>query len=401
MDIVSKITGNTLSATEFNQIPTELENLITSSSQTVSDAVLNQDTIAVSRYAANNFYIDSGTADNYVLTLASSFTNPVSATVGYFVGMTIRFRAGNAGTGGAAIVNVGGAGDKSLKEADGTTNPTSIPTTIDTEWRYDGTVFRKVNLVVAATESAAGIAKLPKQITIANNATDANNDIDFSAGNFIVSDGSAQGYAASIETKRLDATWAAGNNAGGLAAGLTKTNLLWYHCFKLLNPTTGVTGSGYDTSVNATNLLADAAVISAGFTKYAWRNAIFVNSSGNIESFKQDGRTITFAPVAVFNNTLVGTTFSTFTPRAPTGIRVKCLLSGVIDGGSAVNGMIVKDKISGFQKQVIYADSNDGGGEFFQFCDLSPAIDIAKSAVTTLDDFIVYSIGWEIPDNLY
>ena len=160
MDIVSKINGNTLSATEFNQMPTELETLITSSGQTVSDAILNQDTIAVSRYAANNFYIDSGAADAYVLTLAASMTNPVSATVPYFIGMTIRFRAGNAGTGGAATVNVNGAGVKSLKEADGSTNPLSIPTTEDTEWRYDGTVFRKVNLVAPASTTLAGIVEL-------------------------------------------------------------------------------------------------------------------------------------------------------------------------------------------------------------------------------------------------
>jgi hypothetical protein len=144
MDIVSKINGNTLSATEFNQMPTELEALQTSSGQTSSDAVLNQVSIGVARYAANNFYIDSGAADAYVLTLAASMTNPVSATVPYFIGMTIRFRAGNAGTGGAATVNVNGAGVKSLKESDGTTDPTSIPTTEDTEWRYDGTVFRRV-----------------------------------------------------------------------------------------------------------------------------------------------------------------------------------------------------------------------------------------------------------------
>lgn len=149
MDIVSKITGNTCSATEFNQIPTELEAVQTSSGQTSSDAILNQVSIGVSRYAANNFYLDSGTADNYLLTLAASMTNPVSATVGYFIGMTIRFRAGNAGTGGAATVNVNNAGVKSLKEADGTTNPSSIPTTEDSEYRYDGTVFRKVNVTPA------------------------------------------------------------------------------------------------------------------------------------------------------------------------------------------------------------------------------------------------------------
>jgi hypothetical protein len=141
MDIVSKINGNTVSGTEFNQIPTELEALQTSSGQTSSDAILNQVSIATSRYAANNFYIDSGTANAYILTLAASMTNPVSATVGYFIGMEINFRAGNAGTGAAATVNVNGAGVKSLKEADGTTNPSSIPTTEDTKWRYNGTSF--------------------------------------------------------------------------------------------------------------------------------------------------------------------------------------------------------------------------------------------------------------------
>ena len=154
MDIVSKINGNTCSAPEFNQIPTELETLQTSSGQTSSDAILNQVSIGVSRYAANNFYIDSGAADAYVLTLAASFTNPVSATIAYFTGMTIRFRAENAGTGGAATVNVNGAGVKSLKEANGTTNPSSIPTTEDSEFRYDGTVFRKVNLSSALSGNA-------------------------------------------------------------------------------------------------------------------------------------------------------------------------------------------------------------------------------------------------------
>jgi len=143
MDVVSKINGNTVSATEFNQIATELEALQTSSGQTSSDAILNQISIATSRYAANNFYIDSGTANAYLLSLASSMTNPVSATVGYFVGMTIRFRAGNGNTGGAATVNVNGAGVKSLKKEDGTTDPIDgdISTTRDSTFRYNGTCF--------------------------------------------------------------------------------------------------------------------------------------------------------------------------------------------------------------------------------------------------------------------
>jgi hypothetical protein len=159
MDIVSKINGNTCSATEFNQIPTELEALQTSSGQTSSDAILNQVSIATSRYAANNFYIDSGAADAYVLTLAASMTNPVSATVGYFNGMTIRFRAGNANT-GASTVNVNSAGVKNLKQADGTTDLAAgdIPTTQDSVFRYNGTVF--VLESGSASTTAKGIVEL-------------------------------------------------------------------------------------------------------------------------------------------------------------------------------------------------------------------------------------------------
>jgi len=161
MDIVSKINGNTLSATEFNQVPIELEALQTSSGQTSTDTILNQVSIATSRYAANNFYIDSGTANAYILTLAASMTNPVSAVAGqgYFIGMTIRFRAGNANT-GASTVNVNSAGVKNLKQADGTTDldADDITTTQDSIFRYNGTSF--VLKAGQASTTAKGIVEL-------------------------------------------------------------------------------------------------------------------------------------------------------------------------------------------------------------------------------------------------
>lgn len=159
MDIVSKINGNQVSATEFNQIATELEAGITASGQTPSDAILNQVPIFVSRFAANNFYIDSGTANAYLLSLASLMTNPVSATVGYFIGMIIRFRAGNANT-GASTVNINSAGVKNLKKEDGTTDLAAgdIPTTQDSEFRYDGTSF--VLQTGQASTTAKGIIEI-------------------------------------------------------------------------------------------------------------------------------------------------------------------------------------------------------------------------------------------------
>jgi len=204
-------------ATWYNINQTEMNNLITGSGLTVDNtgAINTQQQQSASRFAANNFYIDSGTADAYILTLAASFTNPVSATIAYFTGMTIRFRAGNAGTGGAAIVNVNGAGVKSLKEADGTTNPISIPTTEDTEWRYDGTVFRKVifsTIGFRATLSANQVLGTGIQTKINLNTTSYNYGSYFNT--------STSRFTPLVAGKYLFGFGAEGKDAGVSAQGL-------------------------------------------------------------------------------------------------------------------------------------------------------------------------------------
>jgi microcystin-dependent protein len=150
MDIVSKINGDTLSATEFNEIPTELETLITTSGQTPSSSILDQVSIGTASYAAQGgvFCTDSGIADAYVVTQVSPFKAPYSLKNG----LGIKFRPGNANTGGACTINPFGLGTKSIKEADGTTNPpaNTLNSAQDIELRYDGTVFR-------LTGSSAGI----------------------------------------------------------------------------------------------------------------------------------------------------------------------------------------------------------------------------------------------------
>lgn len=142
-----------------------------------------------------------------------------------------------------------------------------------------------------ATTTTAGKSILPNQITISN-GTDADHDIDFTAGNFIFSGGDGQA-AASALTKQLDATWAAGTAAGGLASGLTIAIDTTYHCFALSNATGTVTDFGFDTSLTAANLLADAAVISAGLTKYTKIASLLTDGSANILNgtyrFRNDG----------------------------------------------------------------------------------------------------------------
>lgn len=253
MDIVSKINGNTCSATEFNQIPTELEALQTSSGQTSSDAILNQVSIGTARYAANNFYIDSGTVNAYILTLAASMTNPVSSTVGYFIGMTIRFRAGNTNT-GASTVNVNSAGVKNLKQADGTTDLAAgdIPTTQDSVFRYNGTSF--VLQTGIASTTAKGI------IEIATNA-------EVSAGADTQRAIVPSAFAASIyNSSNLVSSQTASNSASIIFTGISSAYSSYE--FKVINALPSVNAAalcmqfstdGGSTWINS-NYLADGIV---------------------------------------------------------------------------------------------------------------------------------------------
>jgi hypothetical protein len=125
-----------------------------------------------------------------------------------------------------------------------------------------------------ATATNQGLTYLNNPITIANNTTDADNDIDFTAGNFQFSDNSGNAVLSAM-TKRLDASWVAGTNQGGLFSG-NKANSTWYYLYAIKNLTTGVVDAGFDISPTSPTL-------PTGFTKRS--KALFAvktNSSGNI-----------------------------------------------------------------------------------------------------------------------
>lgn len=160
VNIVTKINGDTLSAAEFNQLPDELENLVTDSTQTPSAAILDQVSKGIANYSTvGTYFIDSGAANAYVLSPVSPFKAPTS----YFDGMLLRFRAGNANT-GASTINLNALGVKSIKENDGTTDLASgdIIITADTFLRFDSgnDAFLLDRFVPQATETFAGGAEI-------------------------------------------------------------------------------------------------------------------------------------------------------------------------------------------------------------------------------------------------
>lgn len=163
-----------------------------------------------------------------------------------------------------------------------------------------------MNLVTlrSASTTQEGLSILPSQIIISNNVSDPNNDIDSSAGVFQFSDGSGQAILSAL-TKRLDATWAAGTNQGGLFSG-SKANSTRYYYFAIYNPTTGVSDAGFDTSITAAN-------IPSGYTKYKYVGSIVTDGSGNIRGFQQSGATF------YYNQYIVDRSRAT-PPTSPTNV---------------------------------------------------------------------------------
>ena len=106
---------NVLPAAEWNQLPTELQNIITALGMTLSNGDLNQLGKALAGYVANGaFYTDSGIADAYVLNAVGG----KQSLPEYTDGAKVEFVTTNPNT-GAATVNVTGNGVKNIKLNDG------------------------------------------------------------------------------------------------------------------------------------------------------------------------------------------------------------------------------------------------------------------------------------------
>lgn len=167
---------------------------------------------------------------------------------------------------------------------------------------YDGSDFIILNrdvFDVEATTTQKGLSILNKPITIANNSSDSEHDIDFSAGVINFDDGTGQAVATAL-TKKLDASWVAGTNQGGLDTGSISANT-WYYCFAIYNPTTSTADFLFSASSSSPTL-------PSGYTKKEYRGAVLTDASSNIRTgrYYSDGSFIFLAPI-LDSTTNVGT----------------------------------------------------------------------------------------------
>ncbi len=114
-DLTGKITGSTLTAAEWNQLPEEVQNVITAAGIALSSGDVNQLGKAVAAYSsAAEYFVDSGAADVYVV----ARTGAIHPWPSYVDGVAAVFKVGNTNT-GASTINVSTLGVKSITNPDG------------------------------------------------------------------------------------------------------------------------------------------------------------------------------------------------------------------------------------------------------------------------------------------
>jgi hypothetical protein len=164
------------------------------------------------------------------------------------------------------------------------------------------------NNFLSASETQKGLSILNKPITIANNSSDSEHDIDFSAGVINFDDGTGQTVATAL-TKKLDASWVAGTNQGGLDTGSISANT-WYYCFAIYNPTTSTADFLFSASYSSPTL-------PSGYTKKEYRGAVLTDASSNIRNGKWSRNEFEFTASVTDSTNVINTSQATRTLSVP------------------------------------------------------------------------------------
>jgi len=157
--------------------------------------------------------------------------------------------------------------------------------------------------------------------------------IDFPPGEWRDSTNTGNIKLTSTISKDLTQNWAAGNGNGGRPTGAANNPLAqdtWYHCF-LIAKTDGTVDAGFDTDVNATNLLSDA----TGYSLFRRVGSIKTESaSTDILSFsclELGGREREFlwkVPVRDLNTGTIGASILEQTITVPPDVKTLSYLMG-------------------------------------------------------------------------
>jgi len=217
-----------------------------------------------------------------------SAISPFKAPSQLFDGLVIRTRIVDTNT-GASTLNWNGTGAKAIKKNRGVDDLASGDLVTDD---YPIFIYEQGTdiweLVTEPIESNYPSGYL-RGFKVEQDSGDPGNDLK-------VFEGAARGEndladikiaKGSSIIKQIDANWAEGTNQGGFPNNITLTADTWYYCFAISKPN-GLTDSGFDSDINASNLLTDTNVIAAGYIDYIKTGSILTDVSSNIIDFYMD-----------------------------------------------------------------------------------------------------------------
>jgi len=217
--------------------------------------------------------------------------------------------------GGVNVLTIAGEVAKFRHEGSGNWRCVSYPA----RWLYgDGTAGQVLTSAGAGNLPAFTSVGLPTSylsgLTLSNNVSDANNDIDIAVGKARDDTDTVDMTLGSAITKRLDANWTVGTNQGFLDTGSKQANT-WYSVFEIKRSDTGVVDALASASYSSPTMPANY-----GYKRYI--GAILTDGSGNIIAFVQSGDFFqwkTTIPGSSLNN--LSTSATSYTVATPPGVR--------------------------------------------------------------------------------
>ena len=221
-----------------------------------------------------------------------------------------------------------------------------------------------------------------------SNDTDTDHDINVTAGAARDSTDAADLTLAAEQTKQLDASWATGDDAGGLSSSLTIAADTWYHCF--LCTISGTVEIGFDTSVTAANLVSDHSA-----TTYRLIGSVMTDGSANLDQFDQIGNRVywdaqhnDYASTAVADGEFV---FS-----APLGYQTTVSVACYATGGSSQSVALLSPvQTSRGAGQVLHSGASNDTSRYILDTDtssqLTVSVNIILTAIQTTTDWFEYN----------
>lgn len=395
-EIPNKSTGDQLTASEFNNLPDELENLIQDTGIGLSGADRHQSSKSVANYVASgDFYVDSGIADAYILSVIAPKKAPTELVNGY----RARFTVVNSNT-AASTIDVQGTGVKALKKYDGVRDLTGgdlvALSTVEIQYVLSLDVWELFSIESKEIREALALFPTVQGCRLVNNGASPTTHLDFEPGTFKDTI-STNAYTLATTIVKSTVAWAEGNNLGGMASAVLPLTInTFYHCF-LIAKANGTVDAGFDTALNATNLLSDAGP--SGYVAYRRVGSIFVNGSLNIDPFimlvQGNKHTSLWDIEKSFNIASVGTSASFHVVSVPVGLNIETILD--IDQGSPSTGsniFVYSPLLSDFMTNgAIMFGSQDSTSEITVITDLSSQVKV-RGTIATSPSMDIRTAGW-------